>query len=260
VPVLRRAAARPGRIDVVSTTARPRHRVLTAVLLTVALVGAGVVAVAVLGFCSVFGCTLFSQRFEPQGEEATTARAAATTTVTQLADRLVAGREVLADATADGCTSGQNNWKRKDTYSHECSLTDSRVVLVTTEADEVAAGLTAADLALRDGGCRPSTPNRGLDRVRDEYWTDDNPQVARYGAAGLPGATYTCAAGVDVLVQPTSQALPEAEPAIALASVFPDVELSSHWYTTEDLVAVRDSGAALALVVTADQTYYRTRF
>ncbi len=96
--------------------------------------------------------------------------------------------------------------------------------------------------------------------MREEYWTDDNPQVARYGAAGLPGATYTCAAGVDVLVQPTSQALPETEPAIALASVFPDVELSSHWYTTEDLVAVRDSGAALALVVTVDQTYYRTRF
>ena len=54
--------------------------------------------------------------------------------------------------------------------------------------------------------------------------------------------------------------MPETEPAIALASVFPDVELSSHWYTTEDLVAVRESGAALALVVTADQTYYRTRF
>ena len=34
--------------------------------LTVALVGAGVVAVAVLGFCSVFGCTLFSEDFEPQ--------------------------------------------------------------------------------------------------------------------------------------------------------------------------------------------------
>ena len=243
-----------------STTARPRHRVLTAVLLTVALVGAGVVAVAVLGFCSVFGCTLFSEDFEPHGQEATTARVAATTAVAQLADRVVAGREVLADATADGCTSGQNNWKRKDTYSHECSVVDSRVVMVTTNREAVAEGLAAADAELRDLGCAPASPRGGLDRVRDEYWTVDNPQVVRYGAAGLPGATYTCAGGVTVLVKPTSDREASTEPEIALASAFLDDEISRSWYTAEDLTTVRESGAALALVVTADRTYYRTRF
>jgi hypothetical protein len=259
VLVLRRQVAEPGRIDVVSTTARPRHRVLTAVLLTVALVGAGVVAVAVLGFCSVFGCTLFPEDFEPHGREATTARTAATAAVGQVADRVVAGREVLADATADGCASGQNNWKRKDTYSHECSVVDSRVLLVTTEQEAVAEGLTAADAALRGLGCAPASPRGGLDRVRDEYWTADNPQVARYGAAGLPGATYTCG-GVGVVVQPTSDREASTDPDIALAHENFDDELSRSWYTAADLTTLKESGAALALVVTADRTYYRTSF
>ncbi|HYJ27395.1 MAG TPA: hypothetical protein VEW73_06775 [Nocardioides sp.] len=243
-----------------STTARPRHRVLTAVLVTVALVGAGVVAVAVLGFCSAFGCTLFSEDFEPQGREATTARAPATTAVAQLADRVVAGHEVLADATADGCASGQNNWKRKDSYSHECSVVDSRVVLVTTDREAVADGLTAADAVLRELGCAPASPRGGLDRVREEYWTADNPQVVRYGAAGLPSATYTCAGEVSVLVEPTSDREDSTEPDIALASAFFDDELSRDWYTAEDLTTLRRSGAALALVVTVRDQYYSTRF
>ena len=139
---------------------------------------------------------------------------------------------------------------------------DSRVVMVTTDREAVAEGLTAADAALRDLGCAPASPRGGLDRVRDEYWTVDNPQVARYGAAGLPGATYTCAGGVSMLVQPTSDreasTEPDDRPRPPRSST---TTISRSWYTAEDLTTLsRESGAALALVVTAERTYYRTRF
>ena len=98
----------------------------------------------------------------------------------------MAGREVLADATADGCASGQNNWKRKDTYSHECSVVDSRVVLVTTDREAVADGLTAADAALRDLGCAPASPRGGLDRVRDRVL--DTPTTRRSSGTAPPGS------------------------------------------------------------------------
>jgi xanthine/CO dehydrogenase XdhC/CoxF family maturation factor len=112
------------------------------------------------------------------------------------------------------------------------------------------------------GGCNVchSVSANGNVLAAGVYWTVDNPQVLRYGAAGLPGATYTCAGGVSVLVKPTSDQEASPEPDIALASAFVDDEIARSWYTAEDVRTVRESGAALALVVTADQTYYRTRF
>ena len=242
------------------TTARPAHRTLSVVLVVVGLVLLGVVAVGALGYCSVFGCTFFSQDFEPHGEQATEARAQATQATADLGDRLAAGRQVIGSATADGCQSGQHNWKRKDTYSHECTVVDSRVVLVTTVAEEVADGLTAADAVLREVGCAPVSTRSGLDRVRDEYWQQDNPQVVRHGAAGLPGAVYTCPDDRSVLVQPTSARQPSSQPDIALGSASFDDEISRSWYTRADASAVSRSDAELALVVTVRQLYYRTRF
>jgi len=241
-------------------TAPTTHRTLSIVLVVVGSVLLGVVAVGALGYCSVFGCTFFSEEFEPHGEEASAARATATSGTAALADRFVSGRDVVADATADGCTAGQNNWKRKDTYSHECSVVESRVMLVTPDRAAVADGLTTADAALRELGCAPASTRGGLDRVRDEYWDEGNPQVARYGAAGLPGAVYTCPDDRSVVVQPTSAREPSSQPDIALASAGFEDEISRSWYTRADASALVRSGAELALVVTVRQPYYRTRF
>lgn len=237
-----------------------RHRVLVVVLAVAGVLSLGAAAVGVVAYCSFAGCTWRAEPFEPDGERATAARSAATAQVSALADRLAAGHEVLADATADGCTSGQNNWKRKDTYSHECSVLDSRLVLVTSERDAVADGLTAADAALAQAGCRPAWERSGLDRVRDEYWNQQNPQVQEHGAAGLPEATYTCAGGLEVAVTPSSAGARASEPPVSAAPVFFDDVLHEDWYTPADAATLERSGAALALAVTARSTYYRTRF
>lgn len=238
---------------------RPR-RVLATVLVVLALVTAGVVTVGVLGYCSVFGCTFFSEDFEPDGEEATAARAAATAEASALVDRISLGYEVLADGTADGCSVGQNNWKRKDVYSHECSVVESRALLVTDDPAAVADGLTAMDAVLRDLGCAPDGPGGGLDRVRDEYWHDDNPQVRQRGAAGLPGAWYTCPQGLTVLAQPTSDGEPSSDPEAAFGSRSSGEPITGSWYTAADVAALKASGAQLALVMRVEQPYYRTRF
>ena len=243
-----------------STMTRPARRTLTVVLVVVGLVVLGVAAVGVLGYCSVFGCTLFAEDFEPYGDEATAARARAGVDTAALADTLVAGREVLATAHADGCVSGQNNWKIKDTYSHECSVLDSRLVPVTTDSDAVGEGLTAADTALVRAGCAPAYPRSGLDRVRDEYWNEQNPQVRQLGAAGLPGATYSCPGDLTVSVDPTSHQQRGGALPVASDPVYLDDMLQQDWYTASDATALRESGSELALVITASSTYYRTRF
>lgn len=243
-----------------STTERRTRRTLAVVVLVVGLLVLGAGAVAVLGFCSVFGCSALAEDFEPHGQRAIAARAAATGDVGRLADRLVAGRPVLADASADGCTTGQDNWKRKDTHSHECSVVDSRVVLVTTDVEAVADGLTAADAALREAGCRPVSARSGLDRVRDEYWAGRDPQARRRGAAGLPDARYTCAGSLTVEARPTSAQGDSTDLGVALAPELFDDTLASSWYTAEDLRALRASRARLAMVLTVKDGYYRTRF
>jgi hypothetical protein len=238
---------------------RPR-RVLTTVLVVLALATTGVVAVGALAYCSVFGCTFFSEDFEPDGEEATAARRAATAEASAFADRISLGYEVVADATGDWCTTGQNNWKRKDSYSHDCSVVQGRLLVATDDLAAVAEELTAMDAGLRDLGCRPQSPRSGLDRVRDEYWDEDNPQVAQHGAAGLPDAVYSCSDGRTVRVQPTSDGEPSADPEAAFGSRSAGEQVTGGWYTAADVAALKASGAQLALAVRVDQPYYRTRF
>jgi hypothetical protein len=97
--------------------------------------------------------------------------------------------------------------------------------------------------------------------VRAEYWREDNPQVARLGAAGLPGASYDCPGGRTLEVQPTSRQASATSAGVLVGSgVFLDDVLADDWYGTEDLRALRESRAELALVVTAEDDYYRTRF
>lgn len=242
-----------------SSEPRPR-RVLRTVLVALAVLAVGVGALGVIGYCSVLGCTLFSEDFEPRGEKATASRAAATASVTELAEHIAADRPVLAETFADGCVTGQNNWKRKDTFSHDCSVASSRVVVLTNDRAQVSAGLTEVDAVVRGLGCTTQSPRGGLDRVRDEYWREDNPQVVRYGAAGLPGSVYQCPKGRTVEVDPTSAAESSSEPGVALGGTFVDHPLSQDGYTTDDVRALKASGAQLALVVTVTQSYYRTRF
>ena len=245
------------------TAARPR-RVGRIVLVVLAVVGAGTVAVGALVSCSIFGCTVLSEDFEPRGEEATAARAQASAAVAALADGASVDGRVIATATRDHCSEGQNDWKRKDTYSHECTVEVSRVVAMVSDAsadDPVADGLTRAAVTLERAGCRPSTWG-GLDRVRDDYWGPGNPNVARAGAAGLPFARYDCVDGRQVEVAPTASRAPDDElrGSLGLARVGGDGDLATDWYGAEDLEELRRADVELALVVTASETYYRTRF
>jgi hypothetical protein len=261
--VLRREAARSDSISgMILATPRP-HRVLLIVLVCLAVATLAVGAVGVLGYCSVFGCRLFSEDFEPQGEEAARARAVAGTAVADLAGRASVVGVVVADARRDGCRSGQNNWKVKDTYSHECRVEASRVVVLTTDHGAVGAGLTRADEVIRGLGCTPTggPGTGGLEGVRAEYWRQDNPQVARLGPSGLPGASYGCPGGRTLDVQPTSRRASATSARVLVGSgVFLDDVLEDDWYTPEDLRGLRESRAELALVVTAGDDYYRTRF
>ncbi len=249
-----------------SSPAQPRHpaprpgRVLRIVLVTLAVVTLGVGAVGAIGWCSVFGCTWFSEDFEPWGEEATEARAAAVPEAARLADGAAAAGRVVADASRDGCRTGQNDWKRKDTYSHECEVEQSRIVLVTTRVEEVEDGLTRLDAAIRGLGCEASLRG-GLDRVRDEYWLAANPQVQQRGADGLPSARYDCGSGSEVEVEPTSARASAASLGFVMNSnLWVDELLAEDWYTPQDLRALRETDAVLAVVVTASDGYYRTRF
>lgn len=240
------------------TIARPRRGLSTFFVGPLVRAG-GVVAVGALALGSLSGCTLFSEDFEPQGAAATQARADALVRVADLADGAAAGGRVIATATRDGCISGQNNWKIRDTYSHECAVEASRLVVVTTGATSVADELTAGDARLRALGCRP-TAFGGLDRVRDEYWRPDNPNVDGQGASGLPMVTYVCG-DRELVVQPMSARASETALGLLVESrLGTDELLSADWYANDDILALRESDAELAFVVTASEGYYRTRF
>lgn len=228
-----------------------------------AVVGAlvlGVGAVAVLGWCSVLGCTFAEERFEPDGAQASRARTDALAGLDRQLGVLSGGRTVLARASSDDCLRGQNNWKVKDTYSHECFVRESRVVVLAHGEDEVEPALDAYDRLLRDQGCVASLSG-GLSRVRAEYWSPDNPNVAREGAAGLPMAAYDCPDGSRVETRPTAASATgaDADAVLGRLAVGPEV-LGGSGYDEEAVTALRDSKAALALVVTASRGYYRTTF
>lgn len=240
------------------TAVRPRP-VLRTVLVVLLVGGLGVTAVGAIAWCSVFGCSLFREAFEPQGDEATTARTAAVRDLADLADRAASGGRVVADATVDGCRTGQNTWKRKDRYAHECEVRSSRLTLVAADRGSVAGALGTADATIRGLGCRP-TPGGGLDRVRDEYWTATNPNVMRQGAAGLPSVTYLCGPGDRRLeVDPTSSRTSDLDPLRSQASSYEDL-VSEDWYSADDGRVLREARVELAFVVTASETYYSTGF
>lgn len=238
---------------------RTRRRLLVVSSVVAALV-LGLGAVATLGWCSVAGCTAFGERFEPDGAEATRARAAASAELDRVAGELAEGHPVLAAATLDDCLSGQNNWKVKDTYSHECFVRDSRVLDLAATTEEVGPALDVFDGVLRARGCAPSL-SEGLARVRDEYWTPDNPNVVREGAAGLPETAYDCPDGLRVEARPSAASSTQEDPRLALGptSAGPEV-LGGEPYDAADVAALRASGSALALVVTVSRGYYRTEF
>ncbi|MBM6400579.1 hypothetical protein [Phycicoccus sonneratiae] len=236
----------------------PTRRRLPIVLTVVGALVLGLGAVATIGWCSLMGCTVLSEPFEPDGAEATRARVPAQREVDALATRLAARHEVLASTRMDGCSTGQNNWKVKDTYSHECSVGAARVLAVAADDDAVAGALLAAHRELRAEGCESG---EGLDAVEAQYWSADNPLVQSEGAAALPRTSYTCSPDLEVEVRPTSAREAGEDPGTALGSWFPsDVTLSGRPFGAEDAEAVRSSGAALALVVTVSKGYYRTEF
>lgn len=237
-----------------------KDRVLVGVTAVVGVLSLGVIAASVVAYCTLGGCTGPAEPFEPDGAQASAARASATTQVSGLADRLVAGHKVLADATDDGCMRGHSDWQYKETYAEQCSVLASRLVLVTTDRDAVPDGLTAADAALAALGCRPAYQDTTLDYGRQGYWNDSNPQVQQYGAAALPGARYICADDLEVMVTPTSSRARKIEPFVSADAVHLDEMLHENWYTPADAATLARSGAELALVFTASSTYYRTRF
>ncbi len=177
------------------------------------------------------GCTGPAEPFDPDGAQATAARASATKQVSALADRLVAGHEILANATDDGCMRGYSDLQYKETYAEQCSVLASRLVLVTTDRDDVPDGLRAADAALTAVGCRPAYDGITLDWMRQGYWDDSNPNVHQCGAAGLPGTRYRCADDLEVAVTPTSNRGRKIDPPVSADPVLLDEMLHGDWYT-----------------------------
>ena len=222
--------------------------------------GCATVATAVGGVLLVGGCSLGAEPFEPAGAEASAGRERARTLTGDLLARASVDLPVLASTVLDGCVTGQSNWKRRDSFAHACSLVDSRVVVLAADEEDVAATLTAYDDVLEGAGCRPREGG-GLDGIREEYWSPGNPEVAARGAAGLPSATYDCEEGVVLTVQPTSAREDERDPRTALGPPAPgDQVLAGRPHDEAALAALRDSGAALAAVVSATRGYYRTTF
>lgn len=241
-------------------TVSSSRRRLPTVLTVVAGIVLALGAVGTLAWCSTFGCTILSERFAPQGGEAQEARAGARAELERSAAMLASGHRVITATTLDDCISGQNNWKIKDTYSHECFVRDSRVLALAATEPQVGPALTAFDAAVRAVGCVASLAG-GLEQVRAEYWTPSNPNVTREGAAGLPMAAYDCPDGTRVEVRPSAATTRGNDALVVLGPDLTGSEvLGGRRYGQEDLAAVRASGASLALVVTLSRCYYRTRF
>jgi len=205
------------------------------------------------------GC---SASFDPDGKEAVAARAAGDSAAESLLDDVTAGRRAVGTALFDQCTEGRHDWKRDDSYDHECDLAHSRVVAGVQTVDEVESSLLDMHERVLAAGCTVDRAQTALDEVAEVYWparrktTNPSPGI-------LPSGRYTCVVkgvgSLELEVQPYAGTRAEAfdlRPDVALTPYIATRRQRSQPFpvTTEQVVA--SSGMALHYVVTVSLAYY----
>ena len=219
-----------------------------------AVVAAVLCAPALLG-----GCGLGTGEFDPVSPDVTAARVRAHADSRSLLRRAARGHPTLAQTGLDGCLTGRPDAEQRGGWAHDCSVVDSRLVVLARDEDAVPATLTAYDAALRALRCRPAD-GPDLAEVVTRSWRADDPQVVARGAAALPAVRYACPEAVTVVVQSTSAREGDPDPRTALGPpVVQDRLLSGKPFDATALAGLVGSRAALAAVLTTTRHYYRTR-
>ncbi len=207
-----------------------------------------VVVVALL----VAGCG--PEPFEPDGAQAAEARVRSWSAIDRALADVRGDREPVAAARFDGCHTGQNNWKIKDEYQHECSVVGSLLVPAAGLAG-VSQALQTMSSRLEDLGC--TTTGRTLAQIDREYWAQFRTRPD-YRPGSLPEADYQCG-DVRVTVAPT-------DPIKIKQGLFPTALLGldelrdEQPYPADTDRRAESDGAAMFWMITADTRYYATRF
>lgn len=217
----------------------------------------GVLAGLMVG---VSACSVFGERFEPQGQRATTAREAAVRAVEERLDELVVGAREHGRLRGDACREGQDNWKRTDALAWECRVGVAAVVDGASTREGVAAALTALHGRLMSSGCQPREGGGLLAVVRD-YWLALQHRPG-YGPEDLPPEVYTCADGIQVEVVSSAPDGPNL--ARDLEGPFGggfdgELRVGAEPLHAEALASARSSAATQLFVVRVTERYYAIR-
>lgn len=209
---------------------------------------------------TVSACSMFGERFDPQGQGARTAREAAVRAVDQRLDELVVGAHEHGRLRGDACHEGQDNWKRTDALAWECRVGAAAVVDGASTRDGVAEALTALHDRLRSAGCRPRQGD-GLPAVVRDYWLALQHRPG-YGPDDLPSAVYTCDDGIQVEV--VSSAPDDPDLARDVEGPFgggfeAEVRIGAEPLSAAALESARSSAATQLLVVRVTKQYYAIR-
>lgn len=209
------------------------------------------VAVAAVALVAT-GCG--AEPFEPDGAEATKARSQAWSEVDRALADVRGDREPIAEARFDGCHTGQNNWKIRDEFQHECSVVAS-VMVPAAKLDDVSQALRTLSTRFEQLGC--TTTWRTLAEIDRDYWTEFRTRPD-YRPGSLPEARYQCGDRW-ITVAPTDT-IKIKEGLFPTALVGLDEMLDEQPYPADTEQRAKAEGSAMFWMVTSDRRYYATKF
>lgn len=210
----------------------------------------GVVIAAVV--LVVTGCG--AEPFEPNGPQATEARARAWGEVDLALADVQGDREPIGQARFDGCHTGQNNWKIKDEYQHDCSVARS-VMVPAAELDEVSQALQTFNGRFEELGC--TTTWRTLAQIDEDYWTKFKTRPD-YRPGSLPEAHYQCG-DRRITVAPTDTI--KIKKGLYPTALMGMDDMLDQQVFPEDLAKrAKSDGSAMFWMITAYSRYYSTKF
>lgn len=214
---------------------------------------AGAAAIGVIiAAATLAGCG--AEPFEPNGAAATEARAQAWAEVDRALAEVRGDREPIAQARFDGCHTGQNNWKIKDEYQHECSVAGS-ILVPASDLDGVSQALRTLSARFDDLGC--ATTWHTLAEIDRDYWARFRTRPD-YRPGSLPETTYQCG-DHRVTVAPTDPIkIKQGLRPTALLGL--DERLDEQPYPSDTEQRARSDGAAMFWMITASKRYYATKF
>lgn len=210
-------------------------------------------------------CVLLSAcgaSFDPDGDEATRARAAGDSAAEALLDDVTAGRHEVATAVFDQCTEGRHDWKRNDSFDHECDLAHSRVVAGVQTVDEVESSLLAMQERILASGCTVDRGSIALGEVAEVYWPSRR-KTSSPSPGILPSGHYLCAfegegsLELEVTTYTAGRDEPfDLRPDVSLTPYIPTRTVRSQPFPAPTAPTVAASGMAMHYVVTASLAYY----